>query len=163
MANIVRREGRELTRPRGQEWWDPFRLMDTLIRWDPFNEGGGGLFRRADTFLPRFDVKETKEGYLIQADLPGVKEDDLEVSVAGNVLNVSGSREEEQKQEDERYFTMERSYGQFTRAFTLPEGIDPESIRADLKDGVLVIGLKKKPDLQAKKISIGKGQSTSKS
>lgn len=162
MANIVRHENRELTRPRGQEWWDPFRLMDSLIRWDPWSEMGSNFLRRTESFLPRFDVKETKDSYLIRADLPGVKEDALEVSVAGNLLTVSGTREEEQKKEDDRYFTMERSYGEFSRGFSLPEGADSESIKADLKDGVLSIELKKKPDLQSKKISIGKGQSASK-
>lgn len=163
MANIVKRESRELNRPRAQEWWDPFRLMDSLVRWDPFAEGAGGLFRRSESFLPKFDVKETKNSYLIQADLPGLKEEDLDLSISGNMLNVSGSREEEKRQEDQRYFTMERSYGEFNRSFSLPEGADPESIKADLKDGVLTIELKKKPDVQAKKIAIGDGNRETKS
>lgn len=138
-------------------------MMDSLVRWNPFADSGANLLRSSETFLPRFDVKETKDSYLIHADLPGVKEDDLEVSVAGKVLTVSGTREEEQKREDERFVTMERSYGEFSRSFSLPEGADPENIKADLKDGVLEIELKKKPDIQAKKISVGKGDGKAKS
>jgi HSP20 family protein len=156
MANIIRRENREMGRPRTPEW-DPFRLMDTLLRWDPFAETSPSFLPRLETFLPRFDVKETRDGYFIHADIPGVKEDDLNVSLTGNVLTISGQRNVEQKQEDERYFAMERSYGDFTRSFSLPEGADPDTIKADLKEGVLSIELKKKPDVQAKKIAIGKG------
>jgi HSP20 family protein len=132
--------------------------MDSLVRWDPFGEGQSGSFRRLESFVPRFDVKETHESYIIHADLPGVKEDALDVSLTGNVLNVSGTREEEKKHEDEKYFAMERSYGEFNRSFAVPESAEPASIKANLKDGVLTIELKKKPDLQAKKIAISKGE-----
>ncbi len=155
---LIKRENRELTRPRSQESWDPFRIMDTLLRWEPFWETGGGLFHRNDTFVPRFDVKEHREGYLIRADLPGVKEKDLDVSLTGNMLSISGRREDEHKQEGDHYYTMERSYGQFTRSFSLPDGADAESVRADLKDGILTIELQKKPEVQAKKITIGRGE-----
>lgn len=159
MANIIRRENREIGRPRFGEW-DPFRMMDALLRWDPFGETNSVFLPRGETFLPRFDVKETRDGYTIHADLPGVRENDLTVSLTGNVLTVSGTREVEKKQEEERYFAMERSYGEFTRSFSLPESADADTIRADLKDGVLSIDLKKRPDVQSKKITIGKGDTT---
>lgn len=163
MLNLIRRENREVARPRAQESWDPFRMMDALMRWDPFWEGGSGLFRRGEVFTPRFDVKETKDGYAIHADLPGIKEKDLDVSLSGNVLTVSGHREDEQKQEGEQYYAMERSHGQFTRSLALPEGADSDTIRADLKEGVLTITLHKKAEVQSRRISIGKGEQGAKS
>ena len=114
--------------------------------------GGGNL-----EFVPRFDVKETKEAYVIQADLPGVKDDELEVSLSGNLLTISGKREEEHREEGESYYTIERSYGNFVRSFTMPDGVDSESVNADLKQGVLTVRIPKKPDAQPKRISIGKG------
>jgi HSP20 family protein len=153
--NLIRREKKDVARPRPQESWDPFRMMDALMRWDPFGDTGPSLLHRTETFLPRFDVKESKDGYLIRADLPGVVEKDLEVSLSGNVLTVSGHREDEHKQEDERYYAMERSYGEFTRSFSLPESADAEHIRADLKDGVLSIALPKRAEAQSRKITVG--------
>jgi HSP20 family protein len=155
--NLIRREKKDVTRPRPQESWDPFRMMDALLRWDPFADTGPGLLHRTETFLPRFDVKESKDGYVIRADLPGVAEKDLDVSLSGNVLTISGHRADERKQEDERYYAMERSYGEFTRSFALPDGADAEHVHADLKDGVLTIALPKKAEAQARKITVGTG------
>lgn len=132
-------------------------MMDALLRWDPFGDTGSSLLHRSETFLPRFDVKETKEGYLIRADLPGVNDKDVDVSLSGNVLTISGHREDERKQEDERYYAMERTYGEFTRSFSLPDGADAEHIRADLKNGVLSIELPKRAEAQTRKITVGQG------
>jgi HSP20 family protein len=163
MANLIRRDNREVARPRGQEYnldpfrsLDPLRMMDALLRWDPFRETGGWLARGGEPFVPRFDVKETKDGYMLHADLPGVKEGDLEISLTGNMLTVTGHREDERRDEGEQYFTMERSHGQFSRSFSLPDGADAEGVKADLKDGVLTIQVPKKPEVQPKKITVGK-------
>jgi HSP20 family protein len=159
---LIRRENREPARNRGQEYgldptqtWDPFRLMDTLLRWDPFREGRGWAARGMDNYYPHFDVKETPDGYWFTADLPGVKEGDLDISVTGNVLTVSGKREEERVEENAQYYAMERGHGQFTRSFSLPDGADTGNVKADLKDGVLQIQLGKRSEVQPKKISIG--------
>ena len=161
MANIIRRDNREVSRNRGADYgvdpfrsWDPFRVMDALLRFDPFRDNGG--WRGGDTFIPHFDVKETKDAYLIRADLPGVKESDLEISLTGNVLSVSGHREEEHRDEGDQYHTMERSYGQFVRSFSLPEGADANGVNAELKEGVLTLHVSKKPEIQPKKITLGK-------
>ena len=105
-------------------------------------------------FTPQFDVKESKDGYVFKADLPGIKEKDLDISLTGNRLTVSGRREEEQRQEEERFFAYERSYGSFSRSFTLPEGVDAENVQAELKDGVLTLNVAKKPEVKAKKIEL---------
>ncbi len=150
MANLIRRgEGGALERSR---FLDPFEMMRELMHWDPFQELGAS--RQGLAFSPSFDVKETHDGYLFQADLPGVKEKDLDISITGNRLTVSGKREAESKAEDERYYAYERSYGTFSRSFTLPEGIDPDHVRAELKEGVLTLSLGKKPEVKAKKIEL---------
>lgn len=162
MANLIRRNDREaVPAPSASEYrWDPFRMMDALLRWDPFRSDLGASFGGAGgyDFAPRFDVKETKDGYLIKADLPGVKEEELSVSLTGNQLTVSGKREEEHRDEGERYYAMERSYGTFARTFSLPDSVDGEHVTADLKDGILAIHIPKRPEAQPKKIAIGKSE-----
>jgi HSP20 family protein len=161
MANLVRRDNREVARNTGQEFgrdtfsgWDPFRMMESFLRWDPFREQRGWFSRSADTYLPQFDVKETRDGYVFTADLPGVKEADLDISVTGNVLTVAGKREEERRQEGEQYYAVERGYGVFTRSFSLPEGADTGSVHAALEDGVLRVHLGKRPEVQPRRIPI---------
>jgi HSP20 family protein len=159
MANLIRRENRDVTRGTSPDYrLDPFRVLDALLRWDPFRDEltqGGEL-------TPRFDVKETKDAYVIKADLPGIKEGDLDVSLNGNMLTIRGKREEEHKEEGENYYAMERSYGSFTRSFTLPESVDSETVSADLKQGVLDVRIPKKPEAQPKRIAIGKAEETGK-
>ncbi len=163
MANLIRRENRDVSRgggPAGGYRWDPYQMMDRLLRWDPFRDDFGALQSwTAGEFTPRFDVKETKEAYVLKADLPGLKDEDVEVSLNGNVLTISGKREEEHKDEGEQYYAMERSYGSFTRSFSLPNGADGEHVSADLKNGVLTVHIPLRPEAQPKKIAIGKGGS----
>jgi len=89
---------------------------------------------------------------------PGVREEDLDISLTGNRLTVSGKREEEHREEDDRYYAYERSYGSFSRSFTLPEGGDVDHARADLSNGVLTVTLPKRPEVQPKKIEVKKLQ-----
>lgn len=130
--------------------------MVDLMRFDPFREMAP-FFEEPEIevrFAPSFDVKETKEAYVFKADLPGIAEKDIDVSLAGNRLTVSGKREEEKKEEGEVYYTWERSYGAFTRSFTLPEGVDPEHVEAEMKEGVLTIVAAKKPEVKPRTISL---------
>jgi HSP20 family protein len=157
MANLIRRESREATRPSSEYRFDPFRVMDALLRWDPFRDDGGGLLQGGE-FVPRFDVKETKDAYVIKADLPGVKEGDLDVSLNGNMLTIRGKREEERKEEGDSYYAIERSSGSFTRSFTLPESADGDNVGADLRDGVLEVRLPKKAESQPKRIAVATGR-----
>ena len=155
MANLIRRSNTGSLGPTRS--LDPFELMRDLMRWDPFAElgaaGGAEL-----GFIPSFEVKETKDAYLFKADLPGVKEQDLEISLTGNRLTVSGKREEEHRQEEDRYYAYERSYGSFSRSFTLPQGGDVEHANADLSNGVLTVTVPKKPEVQPRKIEVKKLQ-----
>jgi len=110
---------------------------------------------QAARFTPDFEVKETKEGFVFKADLPGVKEKDLEITMTGNRLTISGKREAEKGESTDTYYARECSYGGFRRAFTLPEGTDSDNhSRAELKEGVLTLLLPKKPDLQPRRIEV---------
>ena len=126
--------------------------MRGLLGWDPFREMAA--WRGEMSFTPAFEVKETKDGYVFRADVPGIKEEDLEVHLTGQRLTISGKREEEKKQESETYYTYERSYGSFTRTFTLPEGCDGAKAHAELKEGVLTLLVPKTLEAQPKRIDV---------
>ena len=156
MSNLVRRENREPTRQNANEYrWDPFRVMAAFLRCDPFRSEGN-LLSRGGEYMPHFDVKENKGAYVLTADLPGVKDEDVDVSLNGNLLTVSGKREDERREDGEQYYSVERSHGTFSRSFSLPDGIDGGAISADLKSGVLTVQIPKRPESQPRKITVGK-------
>lgn len=157
MAGLIRRGESGALTPR-RSAWDPLEHMRELMQqWDPFRELG---FARtygqgAEGMVPSFEVKETKDSFVIRADLPGVKEQDLDITLQDNRLLISGQREEEKRDESDTYYTYERSYGSFTRAFTLPQGVDSEHANAELKEGVLTLVFPKKKEAQSRKIEVG--------
>jgi HSP20 family protein len=106
------------------------------------------------TFMPSFEVKETKTGYVFKADVPGVSEKDLDIQLTGTRLSISGKRESEKQEQGESYYCFERSFGSFNRSFTLPEGVDADHVSASLKDGVLTLAVAKKPEVQPRTISV---------
>jgi HSP20 family protein len=140
--------------PAAREWWDPFRTMRELLRWDPFGEIAPRWVAEEAPLNVAFDVKETKDAFLFRADLPGIKPEDVDVKINLNRLTVSGKREAEKTDKGDTYYTYERSYGSFRRSFTLPEGVDSDKIEAELKDGVLSMKLPKKPESQPKQINV---------
>jgi HSP20 family protein len=136
--------------------FDPMRLMRDFWRMDPFRESGiwRSFPERMADFEPSFDVKETKDSYIIKADVPGVKDKDIEVSVHGNRLQISGSRASEKEEKTDTYYTCERSSGSFMRTFTLPDDANPENIKADLSNGVLAVTLTKRAESKVKQIPV---------
>jgi HSP20 family protein len=136
--------------------WDPWRRMRALLDWDPFAEMAplSAALEPAASFNAAFDIKETRDAYLFKADVPGVPEKDLEVTVTGNRLTIGGKREEEKEEKSDRYYTYERSYGSFSRSFTLPDGADTDRLQANLEKGVLTVSIPKKPEVQPKKITV---------
>lgn len=147
---IVRRNVGELHHPAteterlGWMLWDPFRQMAPF--WPE---------EQPARFAPDFEVKETKEGFVFKADVPGIEEKDLEVTMTGNRLTVTGKREAEMEERTDTYYACERSYGRFTRSFTLPQGAGGgDRIRAELNQGVLTLVLPKKPELQPRRIEL---------
>ena len=162
MAGIVRRNQNPETLAQDAPRWDPFQLMREVAGFDPFavlerglDLGAPALLRggRA-SFAPAFDLKETRDAYILKADLPGVREEDVDVSVTGNRLTVRGQRESERREEGDTQYIYERSHGTFTRSFTLPEGVDADRVEAELDDGVLTVRLAKRPEVQPRKVSL---------
>jgi HSP20 family protein len=140
---------------------DPFRAlqrrMDRLFdefagdyRW-PFADGG-------DAPTPSVDVSETDAEMIVEAELPGVEEKDIDVTLADKLLTIRGEKKREKQEKKKDYRLIERSYGAFSRSMTLPFDADPKKIKASFKDGVLRIALPKPPEAKAKvkKIAIGK-------
>lgn len=154
MTNIVRSNGGD--QPQTVAPIDAMRrMMHDLLRWDPFREmAPTWIDREPATFAPAFEVKETKDAFLFKADLPGVKDKDVEVKLHANRLTISGKRDAEREDKSDAYYTYERTYGSFLRSFTLPDSIDADHVQADLKEGVLTVAVPKKADAQARTIAI---------
>jgi len=151
MANLIRRS--EPTTPAIS--WDPFEMMREMTAgWEPFPLLRRGLWGAPSAYAPEFDVRESKDGYGFKADLPGIEEKDLEITLAGNRLHISGKREAEMTTEGDRCYCAERSYGSFHRSFTLPEGADVDNARAELKNGVLNLFVPKTAEAQPRRINI---------
>jgi HSP20 family protein len=134
---------------------DPFQLMrDMLV--EPFRALAG----RERAWNPGFEIRETDDAFVFRADMPGVRNEDLDISLIGNQLQISGKREHEQQQDEGRYHTYERAYGSFARVFALPDSADVDNLRAELSNGVLTLSVPKKPGSapQRRKIQIGSGQ-----
>lgn len=135
--------------------WEPYRLMNELGRWDPFKELGWPLTQMdLSTFSPSFEVKETPGAYVFRADLPGVKNEDVDIHVEGNRLNIRGKREAEKREDNETYHAYERSFGSFSRSFLLPEPVAAEHVHAELKEGVLTLSVPKSPEARPQKIQV---------
>ncbi len=128
--------------------WEPFRDID-----DVFDRFLADAFRRAPRqaaegrpaldWAPLADVTETEGEYLIKAEVPEVRKEDLSVTVQDGVLTLSGERRQEQRTDGEKVHRIERQHGSFARRFALPEDADEQSIRAEGKDGVIVIHVPK--------------------
>jgi HSP20 family protein len=100
----------------------------------PFNSNG---------FTPRVNVTEDNENLFVHAEIPGVDKNDIKINITGDLLTISGEKKSEQKDEKKNYYRVERSYGTFSRSFTLPAEVVVDKISADYKDGVLNITLPK--------------------
>lgn len=131
------------------------RLEDELLRLP-------GWLTEADVeefgWHPAVDVVEKEEEFLLTAELPGMKREDVQLELEGDVLRIRGEKEETREEEEEKgersYRISERSYGSFSRTFTLPRTVDPEEIRAEFRNGVLEVHLPKQEVARGRKIAI---------
>jgi HSP20 family protein len=137
--------------------WDPFRdvvalqnRVNSLFR--DMTEGDSPM--AAASFVPAVDVYEDETKVLLKLEVPGIEEKDLEVSIENSTLTVKGERKFEKEEKEENFHRIERRYGSFYRAFTLPSTVDTESVAANYNAGVLKLELKKKPEAQPKRISV---------
>jgi HSP20 family protein len=135
------------------------RLFDDAFAGFP-GSSGGALSAFGGEFKPRIDVRESDNSLIIDAELPGVAEDDLDVQISDNMLTIRGEKRSEKKEEKgEEYHYVERTYGSFARSIPLPFDIDPDAVDAVFKDGILKLTLPKPPEAvrTSRKIGIKKG------
>ena len=142
--------------------WDPFREVVALQ--NRMNSLFGNLNQESEnplttaSFVPAVDVYEDEQKVVLKLEVPGIQEKDLDVSVENNTLTVKGERKFEKEEKEENFHRIERRYGSFYRAFTLPTTVDTESIDAKYDAGVLKLELKKKPEAQPKQIKVNVGK-----
>lgn len=153
---IVRRTpGTELPALTALHPLHPLRSLRELLAWDPFQEMAPLFPAEMHRGGVPFEVRETKDRFVFQADLPGVDPKDIEILLTGNRLTINGMRiDKAEKGEEGEYYARERIYGRFTRSFTLPEGADLNSVQANLAAGVLTIVFPKVAAVQPKKILV---------
>jgi HSP20 family protein len=132
--------------------WDPFADLNRVQR--EFEKSYFGPRTRNADFAPAVDVHEDSERLVLRAELPGVKREDVEVSIDANVLTLKGERKLEKEEQGRRYHRIERSYGTFVRQFQLPSNVDTTQIDAQLTEGILTVALNKKQELKPRKIDV---------
>jgi HSP20 family protein len=141
--------------------WNPFReLEDMQVRLDRML---GEVDRRkvqADEpfafadWAPAVDVQETDAEFVVKADLPDMKKEDINVKLADGVLTIEGERRQEEEEKGKKFHRIERQYGQFIRRFALPADVDAAHVKAEFKDGVLNVHLPKAPNAKPKAVEI---------
>ena len=152
-----------------------------IVRWDPFQElnlitnrmnrlfhdsfGQGATTEdtlTTSSFVPPVDIYEDEHNITLKIEVPGIEQKDIDVRLENNTLTVRGERKFEKEEKEENFHRVERRYGSFYRAFTLPNTVDPDSVNANYDNGVLKITLAKKAEAKPKqiKVNVGQGQKT---
>ena len=142
--------------------WDPFKEMEEthnrlahLFGLSPARTGNGGQEAMTITqWAPSVDIIEDDKEWLVKADLPEVKKEDVKVTVENGVLTITGERKFEKEEKDKKYHRIERSYGNFFRSFTLPDAADGSKVSAEFKDGVLKVHLPKSEKTKPKAVEV---------
>jgi HSP20 family protein len=128
---------------------DPFRGLEEM-----FNQSLTGPRMGAMGMTPRMDVSETDQAYIVKAEIPGVKKDDIKVNVDGNQVSITAQTQQEAEQQGENMLVSERVVGQYYRSFTLPQPVDDTQAKAEYHDGILELTLPKKTGGSAKTLAI---------
>jgi HSP20 family protein len=145
-------------------------MLNTVTRWNPaaaylnhepfsrllnnfFNDLQGEEVSNRG-WMPPVDIQETEDAYQLHAELPGLTRDDINITLENNVLRLSGERKFEKEAKKDSYHRIERTYGAFTRAFTLPHQVEAEGVQATFENGVLTITVPKAEQAKPRKISI---------
>ena len=148
--------------------------MANITRWDPFQEmltlreAMNQLFEdsvvrpgniRGQGFVPALDLSETNDGFVVETALPGLKPEDIEITVENNVLTIKGETRRENEDKNRSYHRVERSFGSFQRTVGLPSTVKADQIKASLTDGVLRLDIPKAEEVKPRKISVNVGES----
>jgi len=138
--------------------FEPFRGASSLQEqfhrlfneaWDRSSEEGG-----LTAWAPAVDIYETEHQLVVNADLPDIKPEELDIRVENNILTIRGERKFEKKVNENNYLRLERTYGSFSRSFSLANTVDSEAIKADYKDGVLTLTIPKREEAKPKQIKV---------
>ena len=142
--------------------WEPARELQTIQQ--EMNRLFGSFFDdpvAVDTndqtvrrWIPPMDLVEQGDEFVLRADLPGVGEDDVKIELEDNVLTISGERRSEHEERKEGYYRVERASGSFSRSLTLPEGVDPEAVKAHFENGVLEVRVPKPEQRKPQRVAI---------
>ncbi len=145
--------------------WEPARELATLQNEmnrlfgtffeDPARGGATGQTLRR--WIPAMDLVETENDFILRADLPGLTEGDVNIELEDNVLTISGERKAEHEERKEGYYRVERAFGNFSRSLTLPEGVDPDKVKARFDRGVLEVTVPKPEQRKPRKVTISAG------
>jgi len=135
--------------------WDPFREMEAVLdRYRPSRAISKHEEMATADWYPSVDVSETERAFHIHAELPGVKKEDIKVNVHDGVLTLSGRHEAKKEEKDKKFHRIERSYGSFSRSFSLPENVEADNVEAAFQDGVLEIDLFKSEKQKPKQVEV---------
>ncbi|MBM4121237.1 MAG: Hsp20/alpha crystallin family protein [Nitrospira sp.] len=144
--------------------WDPFKELEdmqsrlgTLFGRLPVRKEGGKEAMTVAEWAPLVDIVEDEKEYLIKAELPEVKKEDVKVTVEDDVLTITGERKYEKEEKGKKYHRVERAYGSFERSFTLPEDADGSKVNAEFKDGILKVRLPKSEKAKPKAVEVKVG------
>jgi HSP20 family protein len=147
--------------------WDPFRELSSLQNrvnslFQDYGRSNQDELTTSGSFVPAVDVYEDEHKVVLKLEVPGVKQEDLDVQVENQTLTVRGQRTFEKEEKEENFQRIERRYGSFSRCFTLPPTISTESVKADYESGVLKIELAKREEAKPKqiKVNVGSGKKT---
>ena len=145
----------------------------SIVRWEPLRElsslqtemnrlfntvfdtpvANGGMRR----WVPAMDLVETEDAFVLRADLPGMKQEDVKIEVEDQVLTISGERAAEHEAQQEGFYRLERAFGSFSRSLTLPKGVDAEAVGASFTNGVLEVRIPKPEQAKPRRIQIAVG------
>lgn len=144
--------------------WNPFKEMEqiqnrlaTLWERDPFRFTGSEDSLAITAWTPRVDIAEDDKEYVVKAELPEMRKEDVKVSVEKNVLTISGERKQEKEEKNKKYHRVECEYGSFVRSFSLPESAVDDKVSAEYKDGILKIHVPKDGKVAGKAVEIKVG------
>ena len=128
------------------------RMERLFGSWPPIPEKEEALL--PTEWAPRVDITETEKEFLVKAELPEVKKEEVKVTVENGVLLITGERKLEKEEKGKKYHRIERAYGRFERSFTLPEGTEPKKVTSEFKEGVLTVHLPKNPEARPKAVEV---------
>lgn len=137
--------------------WDPLKDLMTMhdrmnkIFDETLNKNAQGNY---GDWLPPVDIFETEDEIVIMSELPGMKEEDMDIQVSDGVLTLKGEKKYPIEGESDNFYRLERSYGKFSRSFAIPSTVDISTVKANLKDGLLKVTLKKKEEIQPRVIKV---------